>query len=193
MMNRTTLAIGLAAAIALAACGSSSKASVSAGAQPGASTSTPANASSPTTAASASVVMTSSSASLGVILVDAKGMTLYTLTNGGKPLPCTGQCATFWPPLLLPPGTMTAMGAPGVSGLGTATTADGLQITSNGAPLYRFSIDKAPGDTKGEGISSFGGTWHAAKASATSPMPPVVTSPPATSAPGTTTTVPYSY
>jgi predicted lipoprotein with Yx(FWY)xxD motif len=186
-MNRTMLAIGLTAAIALAACGSSSpKASVTPGAQPGASTTTPAG--------SAPAVMTSNTATLGSILVDGTGMTLYTLTSSGRAVPCTGQCATFWPPLLLAPGTVTAMGASGITGLGTATVGGGLQVTADGFALYRFSMDKAPGDTRGEGITSFGGTWHVAKASAmaTAPAPPVVTTPP-TPAPAATTTNPYGY
>ena len=133
--------------------------------------------------------MTATISKFGSVLVDGKGMTLYTLTNGGKQVPCTGQCATFWPPLLLPADTMTAMGASGVTGLGTATAAGGLQVTENGAPLYRFSIDKVPGDAKGEGISSFGGVWHvvgAGKAATTAPgtMPPVITSPPTTAGSG---------
>ena len=181
----TALGLGLAASIVLAACGSS-KATVTPSAQPSAPTSTSAPTPTPTSApTSPPVVMTAMIAKFGSVLVDGKGMTLYTLTNGGKQVACTGQCASFWPPLLLPTGTMTAMGASGVAGLGTATAAGGLQVTENGAPLYRFSIDKAPGDAKGEGIASFGGVWHvvvAAKASTNTPttMPPVVTSPPTT-------------
>ncbi|MDP9335936.1 MAG: hypothetical protein M3Q30_21870 [Actinomycetota bacterium] len=113
-------------------------------------------------------------------------MTLYTLTNGGRQVPCTGQCASFWPPLLLPSNTMTALGASGVIGLGTASAAGGLQVTENGARLYRFSIDKAPGDIKGEGISSFGGVWHVVVAGSKATTPPVVTSPTTTALPATT-------
>jgi predicted lipoprotein with Yx(FWY)xxD motif len=179
LMKMTVL--GLLALMALAACGSS-KATVTPAAQPSAPTSTSAPTATP-------VVMTATVSKFGSVLVDGKGMTLYTLTNGGKQVACTGQCATLWPPLLLPAGTMTAMGASGLTGLGTATAAGGLQVTENGAPLYRFSIDKAPGDAKGEGISSFGGVWHlvkADKAATASPttMPPVVTSPPTTATPG---------
>jgi predicted lipoprotein with Yx(FWY)xxD motif len=182
-MNRKAmpLALGLCAMVALAACGSSGKtATVTPGAQPAAATTVAPTSSTPP------VVMTAS-ISLGTILVDAKGMTLYTLTSGGKPVACTGQCATFWPPLMLASGMMTAMGAPGVTGLGTATAGAGLQVTANGDPLYRFSKDVAPGDTNGDGISSFGGTWHVVKAdaaAATAPTP-VVTSPPATTTPTT--------
>jgi predicted lipoprotein with Yx(FWY)xxD motif len=178
------LALGLSALIVLAACGSST-ASVTPSTQPSVSTSA-----TPTTklASGSTVVMAATTAKLGSVLVDAKGMTLYTLTNGGAQVACTGQCASFWPPLLLPSDTMTALGASGVTGLGTASSAAGLQVTENGAPLYRFSIDKAPGDTKGEGISSFGGTWHVVKAAGTSApatMAPVVTSPAATAPPTT--------
>jgi predicted lipoprotein with Yx(FWY)xxD motif len=181
-------ALGVSALLTLAACGSS-KTSVTPSAQPSAptstSTSSPSTSTSKPAGSSTPVVMTATTPKLGPVLVDAKGMTLYTLMNAGKPVPCTGQCASFWPPLLLPPGTMTAMGASGVSGLGTATAAGGLQVTQNGAPLYRFSIDKAPGDTNGEGISSFGGVWHAVKVGnaasiAPTTMPPVVTTPPTT-------------
>jgi predicted lipoprotein with Yx(FWY)xxD motif len=176
-MQTIMKALGVSALITLAACGSS-KTSVTPSAQPSAPTSTTKNA-----APSTPVVMTASTAKLGSVLVDAKGMTLYTLTNSGTPVPCTGQCASFWPPLLLPPDTVTAMGSSGVTGLGTATAAGGLQVTQNGAPLYRFSIDKAPGDTNGEGISSFGGVWHVVESgNATAPTttPPVVTNPPTT-------------
>jgi predicted lipoprotein with Yx(FWY)xxD motif len=113
--------------------------------------------------ATAPVVMMSSTSKLGPLLVDASGMTLYTLTNAGKPVACTGQCAGFWPPLLLPSGATAATGGAGVSGLGTVAINGGMQVTEHGDPLYRFSQDKAAGATNGEGINSFGGTWHVAK------------------------------
>lgn len=196
------LALGVSAAIVLAACGSST-AKVSPAAPPSAPTSTTLH-----VASSAPIVLTAKSPKLGSILVDAKGMTLYTLTNAGKPVPCTDQCATFWPPLVLPPGSVTAMGGSGVTGLGTASVMTVVQVTENGLPLYRFSQDKAPGDTNGEGISSFGGTWHVAtvanKTAATPPatmppatMPPATmppaTMPPATSPPATSPATPGGY
>ena len=184
------VAVGLAGLLTLAACGSSSKASVAPGAQP--STATTTTPTTPTTkgAAAAAVVKTSNSAKLGAILVDASGMTLYTLTNAGAPVACTGQCATFWPPLLLASGATTAVGASGVTGLGTAMGTGGTQVTDNGAPLYRFSMDKAPGDTNGEGISSFGGVWHVvattqkASGTPTTPAPAAATTPPTTTSSG---------
>ena len=136
-------------------------------------------------------IVKTASSKLGSLMVDGQGMTLYTLTNAGAQVPCTGQCASFWPPLLLPTGTMTALGATGVSGLGTASAGGGLQVTINGAPVYRFSLDKQAGDANGEGISSFGGTWHVVVAAgttvATTPatVAPTATNPPATAAPVT--------
>jgi predicted lipoprotein with Yx(FWY)xxD motif len=183
-----TVAVGLVAALALAACGSSSKTAVSPGAQPQATSTTTAAASSPTTtgASGPAVVKTADTAKFGSILVDAKGMTLYTLTNAGAPVACTGQCATFWPPLVLAAGATTPVGGTGVTGLGTAMATDGTQVTQNNDPLYRFSQDKAPGDTNGEGISSFGGTWHVVsttvKASTATSVPPVATTTPPTTA-----------
>jgi predicted lipoprotein with Yx(FWY)xxD motif len=114
-------------------------------------------------------------------------MTLYTLTNNGMPVACTGQCLTFWPPLLLPAADKTAVGS-GVANLGTATTSAGRQVSYKGAPLHRFSMDKAPGDTNGEGIASFGGTWHVVKlgasTSTTSPAAGVPASTPTTMSSG---------
>jgi predicted lipoprotein with Yx(FWY)xxD motif len=74
----------------------------------------------------------------------------------------TGECATLWPPVLLPSGVTTATGAAGVTGLGIASMNGGMQVTEGGAPLYRYSGDSAAGDTNGDGLSSFGGVWHVA-------------------------------
>jgi predicted lipoprotein with Yx(FWY)xxD motif len=154
------LVVALIAVIALAACGSSSStAKADSTTSP---TSAPSTTGSPTTSGPAAV-KTATNVKYGALLVDDKGATLYTLTNNGTPVACTGQCLTFWPPLLLPAGTTTANGAAGVTGLATATTAGGTQVTFKGAPLYRFSADAAAGDANGEGISSFGGVWHVAK------------------------------
>jgi predicted lipoprotein with Yx(FWY)xxD motif len=112
-------------------------------------------------------VKTASDPSLGVILVDAEGKTLYTLTNGDQAVACTGGCLTAWPPLLLPAGTTTATGAAGVTDLGTTPAGSDQQVTQAGLPLYRFAADTAAGDANGEGITSFGGTWHVVKVSGT--------------------------
>jgi predicted lipoprotein with Yx(FWY)xxD motif len=110
--------------------------------------------------------MTAANARLGTIVVDHGGMTLYTLTNNGKAVACTGQCASFWPPLTVPNGT-TPTGGAGTGTLGTTAAANGsLQVTINGLPVYRFSGDSGPGMTNGQGIQSFGGLWQVVKAGA---------------------------
>ena len=49
--------------------------------------------------------------------------------------------------------------------LGVTKRQDGhRQVTYAGHPLYAFVGDKAAGQTNGEGIVAFGGTWHVAKA-----------------------------
>ena len=151
-----TPALVLAAAVLLAACGSSSDSTSS----KKTTTTTAANSADTTKTV---VVKTASDPSLGTILVDADGKTLYTLTNGDVTVACTGGCLTAWPPALLPPGTTTATGSDGVTKLGTTPSGSDLQVTHGGLPLYRFAADTAAGDANGEGISSFGGTWHVVK------------------------------
>jgi predicted lipoprotein with Yx(FWY)xxD motif len=44
--------------------------------------------------------------------------------------------------------------------LGTTARTDGTtEITYAGHPLYYFLNDKAPGDTKGQGVNGFGALW----------------------------------
>ena len=46
--------------------------------------------------------------------------------------------------------------------LGTTRRADGgTQVTYAGHPLYRFAEDTKPGQTLGEGLQDFGGSWDA--------------------------------
>ena len=107
-------------------------------------------------------VLTKFSSKYGELLADNQSMSLYSLTNNGATVPCTAQCTQFWPPFEAPPGT-TVNPPPGVSGVGTTTAPDGNeQVTFRGLPVYRFVADQSPADTNGQGIQSFGGTWHLA-------------------------------
>lgn len=81
---------------------------------------------------------------------------------------CTGTCARFWPPVLVT-GTPTAAAGSGVNpaGLATITRPDGTeQVTYYGHPLYFFAFDQ-PGQTRGEGITAFGGTFNIVSLSGT--------------------------
>jgi predicted lipoprotein with Yx(FWY)xxD motif len=124
------------------------------------------------------------------IVVDGKkGMTLYHLSGDSKShLLCKStSCIGFWPPLTVKSAHTTLRKGPGITGkLALFKRPDGtFQVTLRGLPLYRFAGDSAKGQANGEGITSFGGTWHAvtAKTSSGSSSP----------APAPTTTNPYPY
>jgi predicted lipoprotein with Yx(FWY)xxD motif len=103
------------------------------------------------------------------VVVNAQGRTLYTLSpEASRHLLCkTSECFKFWPPLTVSSSNTKLQAAPGIAGhLGILRRSNGtLQVTLRGAPLYRYSKDHAKGEANGQGIESFGGTWHAATAS----------------------------
>ena len=107
------------------------------------------------------------STSLGKIVVDAKGHTLYLFEKDqhGKSA-CSGACATNWPPLIVK-GTPKAGSGLKASKLGTTRRSDGKrQVTYGGHPLYTFVVDAGkPGSVKGEGVKAFGAEWYAVGAS----------------------------
>jgi predicted lipoprotein with Yx(FWY)xxD motif len=110
--------------------------------------------------AKATVVSTAST-SLGRVLVDSRGHTLYMFgkDKNGKSA-CTGQCATFWPPLIASGKTHAAAGVK-ASLLGTTKRTDGRQqVTYKKHPLYTFVKDTKKGQTNGQGVNAFGGVWH---------------------------------
>jgi predicted lipoprotein with Yx(FWY)xxD motif len=155
----------VAASLLIAACGSSSSSnttSSTASTQPGAQTS--------------SSVKTASS-SLGTILVDSRGMTLYHLSGeqNGKFICTSTACLGVWHPLIAP-----SSGAPSgeVGSLGTVKRPEGtLQVTYKGAPLYTFTGDQQSGETKGKGIKDVG-TWGVITTSSSSTSPSTSSSEP---------------
>jgi predicted lipoprotein with Yx(FWY)xxD motif len=122
------------------------------------------------------------STSLGVVLVDARGHTLYAYDlDRGRRSACTGACLASWPPFL----TSGKPVATGVSAarLGTVKRADGrLQVTFAGHPLYFFASDAKAGDVRGASIThwaalSAAGTKVRPKNAAAPPPPPASTTP----------------
>ena len=103
---------------------------------------------------------------LGTVLVDAKGRTVYILTNSGKKnAPCTDAsgCTAVWPDLPLPDGTSAATAGMGANAslLSTMKESDGETYpTYNGYLLYEYTGDSGSGQANGQGIKSFGGTWY---------------------------------
>src|SRR5512135_731107 len=148
----------LGAAATVAACGSSSPSGTAGSGSSG----TPAG-----TATSAAVTISARSVpNVGTVLVNGQGRTLYMLTSekGGK-ITCTDDngCTKVWPDTELPKGVTAATAGSGIQAslLGTVKDASGsLYVTYNGWPLYTFSGDSGPGTVKGQGITSFGGTWY---------------------------------
>jgi predicted lipoprotein with Yx(FWY)xxD motif len=114
-----------------------------------------------TTSISRTSVGTTKSA-LGTILVDSQGRTLYLFTHdSGTPSTCGGRCATAWPPLVVT-GAPTATSGANAALLGTSKRADGTtQVTYNGHGLYRFVKDQNAGESNGQGVTAFGGSWFA--------------------------------
>jgi predicted lipoprotein with Yx(FWY)xxD motif len=102
---------------------------------------------------------------LGDVLVNSEGMTLYMFAKDtGTQSTCTGACAQNWPPLLENGKPRAGSGAI-ASMLGTTNRSDGgRQVTYNGHPLYLFAGDNGPGDTNGQGLTAFGGSWFALSA-----------------------------
>ena len=120
---------------------------------------------------------------LGMILVNSRGRTLYLFAKdrNGKSA-CSAACASSWPPLLSR-GTPTAGAGVHGSLLGTTRRGNGsVQVTYNEHPLYTYALDRAAGQTKGEGNFAFGAKWWAVSSRGTA----VVRAP----ASGTTTTTP---
>ena len=154
----------LVAVAAIAAAGCSSSSSSSGSAQPAAAASSGHGrygaASSGTPASAAAAAVKAGTSTLGAIVTDAAGRTLYLFEkdSGGKSA-CSGACAQGWPPLLTT-GTPTAAAGASTSLLGTIKRTDGtVQVTYAGHPLYYFVEDTKPGDTKGEGVQAFGAGW----------------------------------
>ena len=98
---------------------------------------------------------------IGTFLVGGNGKTLYLFEKDKtSKSTCYGQCAQFWPPLLTS-GKAKAAGKVRGSLLGTTRRKDGkVQVTYHGHPVYFFSQDARPGDTKGEGFKAFGAKWY---------------------------------
>jgi predicted lipoprotein with Yx(FWY)xxD motif len=97
------------------------------------------------------------SSSLGKILVDRRGMTLYTYGHDKRNASvCTEVCARVWPPATVAGATTSGAGV-SRSRLRTIERADHrTQLVYGGHPLYTFSEDTRRGQMGGEG---FLGVW----------------------------------
>jgi predicted lipoprotein with Yx(FWY)xxD motif len=141
--------------LAIAACGSSGKSGYTsqAATTPAATTSS--------SGEGAAVVKTASNATLhATVLVNAQGMTLYSLSveKNGKFVCTSSACVAVWHPLS---ASSAAVPSGAVGSLGTVKRPDGTeQVTYKGMPLYTFAQDQKPGDAGGQGVKDVG-TWTA--------------------------------
>jgi predicted lipoprotein with Yx(FWY)xxD motif len=96
---------------------------------------------------------------VGKVLVDSEGRTLYLYTKDAqnKPSTCVDACATTWPPATTT-GTPTAGTGLTASKLTVVKRPDGTeQLAYNGWPLYRYAKDAKAGDDTGQAV---GGVWY---------------------------------
>jgi predicted lipoprotein with Yx(FWY)xxD motif len=156
-LNRRVLTAIGAACLALggAACGSSA---------PAASTPPPATTAAPAASAAASaVVLKTAHTSLGMVLTDGAGFTVYWFAaDTATTSACSGACAAAWPPLIGVP--QAASGVKLAGKLGEIMRSNGqMQATYDGHPLYLFAGDTSPGQVNGNGVNGFGALWWVIK------------------------------
>jgi predicted lipoprotein with Yx(FWY)xxD motif len=158
LLRRPLVALVTLATVGLlaAGCGSSSSGSGSGGGGPyggGGST--------PTTTPSGVATVSATQTSLGTILVDGDGRTLY-LFEKDKPdqSACAGACAAAWP-VDQTSGTPKAGSGVTASMLGTIKRSDNTtQVTYNHHPLYYYQGDSGAGQQNGQDVDAFGAKWY---------------------------------
>lgn len=187
MTGTTSLLAGaaVAGAIAVAGCSSSGGGSAGSGGSVGQ------GSAAQNGSAGASTVAVRDAGSVGQVLTDAKGRTLYVSDqeSSGK-VPCATQdCTAIWAPVLVPDGQQPTGPDSVMTALSTVHRPDGkVQVALDGKPLYTFTFDHGAGDVNGDGQKdSFAGTnftWHAATPSGAAPSQP---------SSGSSTKDPYGY
>jgi predicted lipoprotein with Yx(FWY)xxD motif len=142
MIQLGTALLGLALLAGTAACGSTSGS--------GRADSKPA-------AAQSTVAIRIEQSSLGPILTDQNGRTLYAFTEDkGATSSCAGECVATWPALASRQPVTTGNGADRTLLSQTTRTEGANQATYGGWPLYYYVGDVEPGDVDGQGVD---GVW----------------------------------
>jgi predicted lipoprotein with Yx(FWY)xxD motif len=141
------------------------------------------------TARAAAPLVSIETTSLGRILVDSRGHTLYLFEKDkSSKSACSGACASAWPPLIAT-GKPRAGSGVNASLLGETKRSDGrMQVTYNHHPLYFFVKDTKKGQTAGENVDAFGAEWYAVSAAGATVEPKA-----STTTTTTTTSSGYGY
>ena len=157
----TALLVTAALAFGLAACGDDDNTSTATDATTSTSAA-PSGTGSTTSAPAAGATVATRDTSLGEVLVNGEGLTLYAFDNDKDGTPtCIGGCANAWPALLVT-GEITAGDGLDASLFAKVANPDGgEQLAVDSRPLYLYSGDAAPGDVNGQGV---GNVWHAVDA-----------------------------
>ena len=105
-------------------------------------------------------VKLASDSTLGSILTDSEGKTLYFFSKDTKDTSeCLGGCVSVWP--IFYSENLVVDNGLNASDFETITRTDGeIQTTYKGWPLYYFANDNATGDTNGENVNN---VWFTAK------------------------------
>lgn len=111
------------------------------------------------TSTSSATVATSTS-SYGTIVTSGSGVTFYVFSaDSHDRSACTSSCAAAWHPVIA--AHPTVGGAAKQSLVSTFVRPGGEhQVAYDGHPLYTFVDDSGPHVISGQGINSFGGSWH---------------------------------
>jgi len=134
-------------------------------------------------------VLVATNPQYGQIIVDGSGMTLYYFlrdTRGSDTSACTGTCLTNWP-AFNPSYLQVSAPLLGSDFDSILLPGGGSQVTYMGWPLYYYSGDKAPGDTKGYGFNKL---WYVMAPTGVVTIAPTTTV--ATTVPTTVPTTIYS-
>jgi predicted lipoprotein with Yx(FWY)xxD motif len=110
------------------------------------------------TAAASSSAISLEQTSLGSVLTDANGRTLY-LFEGDRSNVSTLSAAgrAIWPPFTAK-AKPAAMGGANAALIGTIQGSG--QVTYDGHPLYYYVGDQQSGQTTGQGLNQFGARWY---------------------------------
>jgi predicted lipoprotein with Yx(FWY)xxD motif len=147
----TLVAVALAAILSVTACTSRlDPTSVAAPASP-----------LPAGSIQAAMVLKAQNSPLGQVVVDTNGYTLYRFDKDSAKPPksnCLEDCFPKWPPLIHTSDLRLEGIDPALVGTVLRPEDQTRQVTIAGWPVYRYSGDLAPGETKGHGV---GNVWFA--------------------------------
>ncbi|GAB2644357.1 hypothetical protein ABI214_12105 [Prescottella soli] len=116
----------------------------------------PSTTSMPSTVPAAGPALSTARTSIGEVVVDVNGMTVYAYDRdqpGTNASACDSACLQMWPPVTSGTTHPDVTGVGGVIGT-IPGPLGGHQVTVNGMPLYLFAGDTRPGSLAGQGMDN---------------------------------------